>query len=282
MQLHLHFFVLLVAGLARALVIPNTLSSSEISYVQGDPKVTHRVDLGIAKGMAYYGHITIALFGEEAPKTVENFMALANMTKGYGYKNVKFHRIVKDFVVQGGDFEKGDGTGGYSIYGKKFPDETFAIPHNKKGRLLMANLGPNTNGAQFFITTTEDCLWLNGKHVVFGQLVGGMDIIEEMNNVTLDENGKPSVNYFITGGQSTKIDTKNQKLYEQLKKEEEIYQAALRGETTLINDQVHPVETLQEDSMGGYIFLGAFCLVVLLAWRMTKKVRRSMGVRFKG
>lgn len=273
-------FLLFLATLVSAVYIPSTFSSSELAFLHGDPKATHRAELTIAKDMVFRGTLSFALFGEEVPQTVENFAALVNMTKGFGYDKVKFHRIVKDFVVQGGDFERQDGTGGYSIFGKKFPDEKFSVLHNKKGRLLMANLGPNTNGAQFFITTTKDCPWLDGKHVVFGQLIGGMDILEEMNNVELDDQGKPTVDYVIVEGKSSPVDLTRQMPYEEAKKAEELEQAALRGETTLLNDQVHEVKSVS-DSMGGFIFMGGFCLVVLLLWRLTRGVRRNMGVKFK-
>lgn len=179
----------------------SSLSFSRYLQVQKRWSSTHtppkpsRVFFDISAGGSPIGKITFQLYDDKVPKTAKNFYELCKARNGSTYRNCLFHRVIPGFMLQGGDFTHHNGMGGQSIYGPRFEDENFIYKHDKPGLLSMANAGPNTNGSQFFITTVATP-WLDGKHVVFGEVEGGMDVVKQIEQLG-STSGKPRVKVAI-------------------------------------------------------------------------------------
>lgn len=175
-----------------------------LSYTDDTPKVTDKIFFDMTIGGQPAGRILIGVFGDTVPKTVKNFKQLSENPVGEGYKGTKFHRVIKDFMIQAGDFTKGDGTGGRSIYGTRFEDENFTLEHYGSGWLSMANAGHDSNGSQFFITLRATS-WLDGRHVVFGKILSGMNVVRKIERTETDSRDQPKQEVVIANCGSIKI-----------------------------------------------------------------------------
>lgn len=241
--------------LALSAAVNFGLTKEELQHLDNDPAATHIVSFEIGKYSRLgagederWGTLEIALFGETVPLTVSHFVSHCNAAE-MGYTGSIFHRIVKDFVVQGGNIIRGNDDK-LKVQLERFEDENFTIKHSKRGRLSMANAGPNTNGAQYFITTGDQASFLDGKHVVFGQLVLGFDVLDKMNAVETDKLDRPTADVTVT---MVKVRTLDEK-------------------------EAEPAATADEPMGRGYLVFIFFCLAASVGYGVLQWNRRRQVV----
>lgn len=203
MSIYIYIFIAIIILIAIYLIYQYFKKPALIENKIKEEFEGSKENIDITKGNPFFiisidgnevGKLKFELFDDDVPKTCSNFRYLC--TQGLGgktdacYKNTIFHRVIKDFMIQGGDFTNFDGTGGMSMYGEKFEDENFDLKHNQPGMLSMANSGANTNGSQFFVTLKETP-HLDDKHVVFGILLEGFEILKKIENLETNGEDKP-------------------------------------------------------------------------------------------